>query len=133
MVTELVSTPAFPWSLPGKLASTASSISSNATGSKEQIQFSCVQVLRSGSPTLTPPGPTLLFCSGEMQDRISQLLYVLYKSGGGMEDMGTICSPASTLSGLAHLHADKRVSSTVLPRQGTGPAFLLVAACEGHS
>ena len=40
-------------------------------------------------------------------------------------------SPMLTSCGLSHLCLVNRVSSTVLPRQGTGPAFPSVTAGKG--
>lgn len=45
---------------------------------------------------------------------------------------GIVSSPALMPSGLDHLQPPKRVSSTVLFRQGTGPILPSVTASEGH-
>lgn len=67
VVAGLVNLPAFlSYKCPGELFSTASLSSPNAGCSNELGKFYS-QVLMSGSPTLTPPGPILLFCPDKVQ------------------------------------------------------------------
>lgn len=55
---------------PGKLSRTA--LASSPMG-----QFFCSHNLGSSSPTLIPPGPALLFCLGQWQGPLSQLLQLV--------------------------------------------------------
>lgn len=46
-------------------------------GARRRDQFSGSRVLRPRSPTLTSPGPTLLFCPGKVQGSLGALIFIV--------------------------------------------------------
>lgn len=73
-VARLVKPPAFSHHhQPGDFSSISAASSPAVTDSKEPEQF-CCHFLKSDSPALTPPGPTLLSCPGEVQGLLTRLL-----------------------------------------------------------
>lgn len=60
--------------------STLSTNCSPKAAYRKEGQFSCSRILRSDSPTLTPPGPALLIFLGKVQALLSRVLQLLRDS-----------------------------------------------------
>lgn len=152
MVAVLVSPSAFPHPHHcGKLSSTTPASSPYAVNSKGQGWFSCSHAFGTDSPALTLPEPALLYCPGKVQGLLSWVPQLLRGRGSSLTYHRCVCGggghlslslattwqtrdmgPALSLSppqGRLTRAPSSRVSSTVLPMGGVGPALLSPAAC----
>lgn len=146
-------------SLPSEAYSADPASSPKGRDSNELGQYGRCDTLVSGSPTLTPPVPALLFCLGEVYGPLSHLLQLvterdsflvlmpsrpvlLHATGGNVtgadfpysyhyvaQKEGVI-SPPFLPSGPAHLSHIKRVNFIRMPGYGIGLILSISAAGE---